>query len=81
MKRCLFVILLLVVFALSPSALGGGDSPCPGAFCGEAAVCVTKNGKRYHTASCRTIKDSEVEKMSRAEAEKRGYKPCKVCHP
>ena len=40
-------------------------------------VYVTKNGKKYHKADSRFVKGKEVEKLSREEAEARGYEPSK----
>ena len=83
MKRYFFVVLLLAA-SLLPVPLHDGGCARSGhirAFGGEAAVCVTKKGKKYHAAGCRVIKDSQVEKLSRTEAENRGYTPCKICKP
>ena len=44
-------------------------------------VCVTEKGKKYHTISCRTIKNSAVTMLAKDEAVKLGYEPCKVCKP
>lgn len=38
-------------------------------------VYVTKNGKKYHKKDSRFIKGKEVEKLTREEAEARGYEP------
>ena len=38
-------------------------------------VYVTKNGKKYHKKDSRFIKGKDVEKLTREEAEARGYKP------
>ncbi|MCA9394393.1 MAG: hypothetical protein KC900_09340 [Candidatus Omnitrophica bacterium] len=38
-------------------------------------VYVTKNGKKYHKKDSRFIKGKEVEKLTREEAEARGYIP------
>ena len=38
-------------------------------------VFVTKYGKKYHKAGSKFIKDKEVTKMTREEAEELGYKP------
>jgi hypothetical protein len=38
-------------------------------------VFVTKKGKKYHKADSRFIKGKEVTKMSREDAEAKGYKP------
>lgn len=47
----------------------------------SAKVCVTANGKKYHTVSCRTIKNSDITMLAKDEAVKLGYEPCKVCKP
>ena len=92
MKRCLFVFLLVALSFLPVSRSGGPRSSgsgeplcCHGlvrpAFGVENVVYVTKKGKKFHKAGCRVLKDSAVQKMSRAEAEGKGYTPCKICKP
>ena len=44
-------------------------------------VYVTENGKKYHTASCHTIKKSKTISMTEEDAIKAGYTACKICHP
>lgn len=45
-------------------------------------VYVTPHGKRFHRQDCPTIRESRtVLQLSREEAAKRGYKPCRVCKP
>lgn len=91
MKRC-FVVLLVVAITSLPSPFPGGKAgdqaghsgtahECILAFGAESVVCVTKKGKKYHKATCRVLKDSETQKLSRTEAEGKGYKPCKICKP
>ena len=41
---------------------------------------VTPSGRRYHRASCRTLRAVRTP-LSRADAEARVYTPCKVCSP
>lgn len=38
-------------------------------------VYITKHGKKYHKADSRFLKGKEVEKITREEAEARGYEP------
>jgi len=38
-------------------------------------VYVTQFGKKYHKENSRFIKDRDVEKLSKEEAEERGYEP------
>ena len=42
-------------------------------------VYVTATGKKYHLRTCRYAK--RAKKITRADAKKRGYEPCKVCKP
>lgn len=43
---------------------------------------VTKTGKKYHRATCGTIKNSKgLRKMTLNEVKSKGYKPCNVCRP
>jgi hypothetical protein len=43
-------------------------------------VYVTKTGKRYHKSGCRFLSNSKIQ-MTREEAEKKSYTPCKTCKP
>lgn len=43
-------------------------------------VVVTAKGKKYHRPDCRTVKQM-VKELTVEEAQKLGYKPCKVCKP
>ena len=67
MIRKLMLLGLLLAFLTTTTAV----------FAGE--VVVTKNGKKYHKASCTLVKNKEVEKTDENEAIKNGYKPCKKC--
>ena len=95
MKR-LLLVLVLAALTLFPRPGRGGCrahgpacSSCSPGGCGlvtqafgvESVVCVTKKGKKYHKAQCRVLKDAKLEKLTRAEAENRGYSPCKICKP
>ena len=44
----------------------------------ECVVYITRTGKRYHKASCRSLRYSKLE-ITRAEAERLGYTPCRRC--
>ena len=44
-------------------------------------VYVTAKGKKYHTATCRTIKNSTVTELTKEQAVQAGYEPCGVCKP
>lgn len=44
----------------------------------ECVVYVTRTGERFHHGSCRYLRQSKI-RISRAQALKAGYTPCKVC--
>ena len=45
----------------------------------EQMVWIPKSGSKYHSkASCSNMKDPS--QVTKSEAEKRGYTPCKKCH-
>lgn len=51
-------------------------------FAADSAVTVyvTANGKKYHFATCRTLKNSSsVIELPLEKAKARGYEPCSVC--
>lgn len=43
-------------------------------------VYVSKTGKKYHLANCKTFKSKKIP-ISLSEAKSKGYEPCKVCNP
>ena len=45
----------------------------------DKRVYITRSGTKYHIKSCYYIKYSRYP-VSIAEAEQRGYQPCRVCH-
>ena len=45
----------------------------------DPIVYITNTGSKYHTANCRTLKDSKIEKH--LSEVKGSYQPCGVCHP
>lgn len=50
-------------------------------FAQSSTVYVTAKGKKYHIASCHTIKKSKIISMSKEKAIQAGYTACKVCNP
>lgn len=46
----------------------------------ERHVYVANSGSRFHTATCRTLKDS-CKEISYTDAIARGYTPCGICNP
>lgn len=68
-RRRRLVAALVFLFV---SALFAADS--------AVTVCVTAEGKKYHFATCRTLKNStSVIELPFEEAKARGYEPCGVC--
>ena len=48
----------------------------------EVKVYVTKDGKKYHLADCRYVKDKkDLTEYTVTEAKKKGLEACKVCKP
>ena len=43
-------------------------------------VYITKTGEKYHTSTCRYLKESKIE-TTLEKALKTGYEACKVCKP
>ncbi len=43
-------------------------------------VYITQNGKKYHKADCRFIKDRETQKIDKQEAIQQGHVPCQKCY-
>lgn len=66
--------------ALALGVLGSlkGDQPKP--VTGQETVYVTKTGQKYHTKSCRYVRNGKTP-MKLADAVKEGYTPCSVCNP
>lgn len=48
---------------------------------GSAKVYVTAKGKKYHTATCRTVQNSATTELTKEDAVKAGYEACKICKP
>lgn len=46
----------------------------------QQTVYVTNTGKKYHSAGCRTLKQSQ-RSISLDDAKAAGYKPCGICNP
>lgn len=46
----------------------------------ETVVYITNTGAKYHTGSCRTLKDSKIE-TTLSSAKAQGYEPCGICNP
>jgi competence protein ComEC len=46
----------------------------------EQIVYITDTGKKYHTATCRSLGKSKIP-ISLKDAKAQGYTPCSVCKP
>jgi hypothetical protein len=71
--------------AASRETLASDASPTKGAAAvtsgtGDVIVYITKSGKKYHCAGCRSLSKSCIA-ITLAEAKKKGYTPCGSCHP
>jgi len=64
MKKRLMVLVMAAVMAINAIGLALAED-----------VYVTKNGKVYHHAASPFIKNRETVKMTKEEAEAKGYKP------
>jgi Tfp pilus assembly protein FimT len=77
-RRVLVLLALLLSFAI-PSALAHvAHQDTTAVQTKDCTVYVTKTGHKYHRAGCQYLKSSAI-KMSRSEAIKNGYTPCKRC--
>jgi len=47
---------------------------------GAILYVITPSGKKYHCQTCRTVKTVK-QYLTKEEAEKSGYEPCKICNP
>ena len=88
MKRLLAALLLLAgllqpTAALSPSP--ASPTPSTREDQKEQVVYGSRRSNVYHRATCRYVRQINPENLisfpSRAEAEKGGYRACKVCKP
>jgi hypothetical protein len=78
--RKLYLILLIgltsVIATGTPSALIASELIVRK----ESVVYITKTGAKYHTSSCRYLRQSKI-KISLKDAKSSGYTACKVCRP
>jgi hypothetical protein len=81
MRRVGLLLVALCTVGMLFSALPRLDSaaaPKPA----KDVVYITKSGKKFHRAKCRTLARSKVKKpILRQDAIKKGYTACKVCKP
>lgn len=65
-KSTVFIFMLMTFFVFAQS---------------NTNVYITTKGKKYHTAICRTIKNSSTTELAKEEAINAGYESCKICKP
>ncbi|HAH87405.1 MAG TPA: hypothetical protein DCL60_08550 [Armatimonadetes bacterium] len=49
-------------------------------YAADVTVYITKTGRKYHADGCRSLLRSRIP-ISKTDAAKRGYTPCKNCKP
>jgi len=79
LKRLLYTLFVVVGLASPlPQVFATTKHPAPSDQKKECVVYVTKTGSRYHRTGCSSLRSSRIP-MSREEAIKGGYTPCKRC--
>lgn len=83
MKRLLLLFSATLLLTACGSAIASPVSES-GAAADKVYVCTGGSSKKYHaTANCTGLKSCKgrIVEMSKAEAEKLGRTPCKICKP
>lgn len=85
MKRSIILAVYSVLMLVGNFTVANQNASLAGARVAQAdqkeeAVYITRTGKKYHRAGCRSLSRSMIP-VSRREAQERGFLPCKVCHP
>ena len=78
-----FVTLVFAVFTLvSVAAIAPALPPAPHrqTQTKEQTVYVTKTGKKYHLATCRSLSKSKIP-LSLKDAKAKGFTACSICKP
>jgi methylphosphotriester-DNA--protein-cysteine methyltransferase len=80
MIKRLFCLLVVIVSLCAPQASAAPPKSADSlaAQTKDCTVYVTRTGARYHRAGCSSLRKSAIP-MTRSEAIKRGYAPCKRC--
>ncbi|MDQ3956010.1 MAG: hypothetical protein M3285_10745 [Actinomycetota bacterium] len=58
-----------------------GDSTDEGTLAGDAEVVGVPSTKKFHRPECRFAGAKDTEKMTRADADEKGFAPCGTCKP
>lgn len=82
MKRLLtlFIALALLLGGALAAPPPQQSTPQQIAQAKGTTIYVTRTGKRYHRAGCRSLTKSSIP-MSLKDAKAKGYTACKICHP
>ena len=64
-----------------PGGDAGDEKGDDGALPEDAEVVGVKNTKKFHRPECRFAGAKDTEKMTRADADDKGYSPCGTCKP
>ena len=76
-----FLLLVVPLFFLCPVGTLIGQAPAPQQVeqPKTEAVYITRTGKKYHRAGCRSLRQSSMP-MELKDAKAKGYTPCGICH-
>ncbi len=79
MKRVIFILSLLVSVNIGNAAV---VNPHVKVTVDSVYICQSKSSYAYHSHVCRGLAHCThgIIKISKAQAIKRGYKPCKICY-
>jgi hypothetical protein len=93
MRTARLMLLGLVVLAILAGGFGACSATTPNhhgkltlaaqqPLAGSASdvVYTTRTGKCYHADGCSSLRKSKI-KTTRGDAEKRGYRACRLCNP
>lgn len=78
MKKLLFILFL----TLGTSGISTAVAPSVKVVRDSVYICQSRSAYAYHKYECRGLARCThgIVKITKAEAVKRGYKPCKICY-
>ena len=79
MKRILLLLIASLSLLVSPS-IAHEAVKTPTTVNKQTTVYITKTGAKYHTSSCRYLRQSKIQ-TTKKEAVNAGYSACSVCKP
>ncbi|WP_423149722.1 hypothetical protein [Rubrolithibacter danxiaensis] len=80
MKKLVLLLITGLSLLVSPSIALNNPVKSELSVKKDVTVYVTKTGSKYHRDGCRYLSKSKIS-ISKKEAIKDGYEPCKVCKP